>query len=223
MSTILNSLASVCLEDYIKPFVKTPLSERQTAWIMRCTVVIICLLSVIMVLLIEVMGHAVLQLNTTLTSVTGGLSLFLMGLLMPWINSKSAITGCIVSSFTMTWIYVKSQIAMASGELVYPEKPFSTEGCTYEFRVNNDTGQCQPSKSFAQYIYQMSFFFYVAFGCFVSIVVAQLSTLVFGRDNLLTMNPQLFPPFVRKFIRTSQGENQEESLAMMSEGQTQIH
>ncbi|XP_073819704.1 sodium-coupled monocarboxylate transporter 1-like [Musca autumnalis] len=229
MSTVLNSLAAVCLEDYIKPFVKTTLSERQTAWIMRSTVVIIGLLSVALVLLIEVMGQAVLQLNTTLTSVTGGplLSLFLMGLLMPWINSKSAISGCIVSFVVMTWICVKCQIALASGELVYPVKPFSTEGCTYEFESTmtptNVSSIDTNYKTFVQYIYQMSFFFYAAFGCIVSIVVAQLSTLIFGRNNLSTMNGQLFPPFVRKFIRTSQGENQEESLAMMSVDQTQVH
>lgn len=33
----------------------------------------------------------------------------------------------------MTWICIKCQIALATQELVYPEKPFSTAGCTYEF------------------------------------------------------------------------------------------
>lgn len=90
LSTGLNSLAAVFLEDYIKPFRKTSLSERQTAWIMRSTVVFIGILSVALVFVIQYLGHAVIQLSTTLASVTGGplLSLFLMGLLMPWINSK---------------------------------------------------------------------------------------------------------------------------------------
>lgn len=33
----------------------------------------------------------------------------------------------------MTWICVRGQIALATQELVYTEKPFSTEGCTYDF------------------------------------------------------------------------------------------
>lgn len=33
----------------------------------------------------------------------------------------------------MTWISAKAQLAMAHGELVYPEKPVSTKGCTYDF------------------------------------------------------------------------------------------
>ncbi|XP_059218374.1 sodium-coupled monocarboxylate transporter 1 isoform X6 [Stomoxys calcitrans] len=135
LSTGLNSLAAVFLEDYIKPFRKETLTERQTAWIMRSTVVFIGVLSVALVLVIQFLGHAVVQLSTTLSSVTGGplLSLFLMGLLMPWINSKSAVSGCIVSFITMTWICVKCQVALATGELVYAEKPMSTEGCTYDF------------------------------------------------------------------------------------------
>lgn len=90
LSTGLNSLAAVFLEDYVKPFRKTPLSERQTAWIMRSTVVLVGILSVALVLVIEFLGHEVIQLSMTLASVTAGplLSLFLMGLLMPWINTK---------------------------------------------------------------------------------------------------------------------------------------
>lgn len=90
LSTGLNSLSAVFLEDYIKPYRKTALSERQTAIIMRLIVVIVGVLSVILVFVVEFLGHAVLQLSSTLSATTGGplLSLFLMGLLMPWINSR---------------------------------------------------------------------------------------------------------------------------------------
>lgn len=93
LSTGLNSLAAVFLEDYIKPFRQTSLTEKQTAFIMRFTVVFIGTISVALVFVVEYLGHAVLQLSTTLASVTGGplLSLFLMGVLMPWINSKVSI------------------------------------------------------------------------------------------------------------------------------------
>ncbi|XP_058984473.1 sodium-coupled monocarboxylate transporter 1 isoform X1 [Musca domestica] len=227
LSTGLNSLAAVFLEDYIKPFKKTPLTERQTAWIMRLTVVIIGIISVALVLVIQFLGHAVIQLSTTLASVTGGplLSLFLMGLLMPWINSKSAISGCIVAFVTMTWICIKCQIALATGELVYPEKPFSTEGCTYDFEPKmtpaNATIIDTSSKTFAQYIYQMSFFFYAAVGCFISVAVAHLASCAFGRNDPATMNRQLFPPFVRKFIKSKEyqsvfdKEDEDETLVMV--------
>ncbi|XP_075145578.1 kin of rumpel isoform X1 [Haematobia irritans] len=214
LSTGLNSLAAVFLEDYIKPFRKNALSERQTAWIMRSTVVFIGIISVALVFVIQYLGHAVIQLSTTLSSVTGGplLSLFLMGLLMPWINSKSAVSGCIVAFATMTWICVKCQVALATGELIYSEKPMSTEGCTYDFEpalitLANTTLVDNGSKTIAQYIYQMSFFFYAAVGCFISIIVAHLASLVFGRNNPSAMNPRLFPPFIRKLIEFKEYES----------------
>uniref|UniRef100_A0A1I8QE71 Sodium/solute symporter n=1 Tax=Stomoxys calcitrans TaxID=35570 RepID=A0A1I8QE71_STOCA len=208
LSTGLNSLAAVFLEDYIKPYRNEPLTERQTAWILRSTVVFIGVLSVVLVFGIQFLGHNVIQLWTTLVSVTGGplLSLFLMGLLMPWFNSKSAVSGCLVAFATMTWICVKCQVALATGELEYPEKPLSTEGCTYDFEpvtktLANSTLIDKGSKTFAQYIYQMSFLLYAAAGCLTSIVVAHLASLVFGRNDPSKMNRRLFSPFIRKFIK----------------------
>lgn len=94
LSTGLNSLSAVFLEDYIKPYRKTPLTESQTAIIMRLIVVFVGILSVALVFVVEYLGHAVLQLSATLSSATGGplLSLFIMGLLMPWINTRVSRT-----------------------------------------------------------------------------------------------------------------------------------
>lgn len=94
LSTGLNSLAAVFLEDYIKPSCQEPLSEKQTAFIMRLIVVLLGVISVALVFVVEYLGHAVLQLSATMSSTTGGplLSLFLMGLLMPWINTR--VIGC---------------------------------------------------------------------------------------------------------------------------------
>lgn len=33
----------------------------------------------------------------------------------------------------MTWICIRGQVALATGELVYAEKPVTTEGCPYDF------------------------------------------------------------------------------------------
>ncbi|KAI9579971.1 hypothetical protein GQX74_000759 [Glossina fuscipes] len=216
LSTGLNSLAAVFLEDYIKPSRVTPLSERQTAIIMRISVVLIGTLCVALVFVVEHLGHAVLQLSITLGSVTCGplLGLFLMGLLVPWINAKSAMSGSIISTAVMTWICVKGQMALASGELVYAEKPVTTAGCTYDFepkaQLNStllmDDRQVSLetlSKTVSEYIYHMSFTFYVTVGCLVSIISSGLSTIIFGRNNPSEMDKKLFAPCIRSFIKPS--------------------
>lgn len=44
LSTCLNSMSAVVLEDFVKPFVKQPLSERTVNWVMRSVVVVIGLI-----------------------------------------------------------------------------------------------------------------------------------------------------------------------------------
>ncbi|XP_036321348.1 sodium-coupled monocarboxylate transporter 1 isoform X1 [Rhagoletis pomonella] len=134
LSTGLNSLAAVILEDYIKPLGKTPLSERQTAFVMRLSVILMGALCVALVFVVERMG-TVLQLSMTLGSITSGplLGLFLIGVLIPWINGKSALAGGIASTCVVAWICIRAQLAISEGEIHYDEKPVSTYGCKYFF------------------------------------------------------------------------------------------
>lgn len=67
------------------------------------------------------------------------------------------MTGCLMSLAIMTWICIKSQIALATGELIYAPKPVTTEGCTYDFEamisMANQTVQAVESKYNLQLLY----------------------------------------------------------------------
>lgn len=93
LSTGMNSLAAVFLEDYIRPLTRKPLTEHQTAVIMRVCTVLIGVMSVALVFVVEQMGSHVMQLSMTVGSVVQGplLALFVMGLLCPSINSKVSV------------------------------------------------------------------------------------------------------------------------------------
>jgi len=94
LSTGLNSLAAVFLEDYIKPLCRKPLTERQTAITMRLCTVIIGTASVALVFVVERMGTHVMQLSMTLSSLAQGplFALFCIGLLCPRLNAKVCIS-----------------------------------------------------------------------------------------------------------------------------------
>lgn len=89
LSTYLNSLSAVVLEDFVKPNIKKELSEMATAIIMRSVVVVFGLSSLGLVYVVEKLGM-VLQLSATLQSILYGpmLGIFTTGMLMPWINEK---------------------------------------------------------------------------------------------------------------------------------------
>ena len=56
LSTGLNSMAAVVLEDFYKPFAKKPLTEKQTGYLMRGTVLLLGSLSVGLVYVVQHMG-----------------------------------------------------------------------------------------------------------------------------------------------------------------------
>lgn len=92
LSTLLNSLAAVILEDFVKPLMKyhnKPMTERTVALTMRLVVIIFGISSIFMVYVVEHLGM-VLQLSATLQSSLYGpmLGIFTVGMLMPWVGEK---------------------------------------------------------------------------------------------------------------------------------------
>lgn len=108
LSTGLNSLAAVFLEDYIKPLYGKPMSERLTGVIMRVCTVVIGTMSVALVFVVERMGTHVVQLFMTLSSVTQGplMTLFIAGLLCPRINTKVRKLFQVETDFSLMFILV---------------------------------------------------------------------------------------------------------------------
>lgn len=89
LSTCLNSMSAVVLTDFVKPFVKEPLTEKAINWVMRSVVVVIGVICVFMVYVVEKMG-TVLQLTMSLEAITNGplFGIFTIGIFLPWIKSK---------------------------------------------------------------------------------------------------------------------------------------
>ncbi|XP_003736692.3 sodium-coupled monocarboxylate transporter 1 isoform X2 [Drosophila pseudoobscura] len=212
LSTGLNSLAAVFLEDYIKPLRKKPMTEHEVAITVRLCTVIIGVLSVGLVFVVERMGTHVMQLSMTVGAIVNGplMGLFVMGLLIPSINSKSALLGTVVSFFFMAWLCLSAQMAVTSGEMQWETKPVSTDGCTYEFErplvtpANVTIPKAEQAPlSFGEEIYHVSFMFYSLIGSAVAVVVAQLSGFFFGRNDPKDVDPDLLSPCIRRFYKTN--------------------
>lgn len=92
LSTGLNSMSAVVLEDFFKPFINKPLTERQTGYIMRGVVGIFGAICVALVLVVEKLG-SVLQLSMSLSAVSYGplLGIFTLGVMVPWVHGTVSI------------------------------------------------------------------------------------------------------------------------------------
>jgi sodium-coupled monocarboxylate transporter 8/12 len=83
-------MAAVVLEDFIKPFRKTPFTPKAVDVLMKLTVLILGVACTGLVFVVEKTGSHVLQLSMSLGAITSGpsLGIFSMGILLPWINAN---------------------------------------------------------------------------------------------------------------------------------------
>lgn len=89
LSTCLNAMAAVVLEDFYRPFIKESLTEKQTSYLMRGVVLLVGIISTALVFVVAKLG-TVLQLQMSIAGVTAGpvFGVFTMGVLMPWVKRK---------------------------------------------------------------------------------------------------------------------------------------
>lgn len=219
LSTGLNSLAAVVLEDFVKPFMGSELTERQTRYLMRGTVLLFGVIAVALVLIVEKLG-TVLQLSMSLVPISLGplLGVFLMGMLLPWINAKvvfvflnykniiqnivfqSALAGTCTGLLTMSYIVIRAQISIAMKEISHPTKPLSVDGCTYAFSNITETVNGSNHIIVDKSIHHVSFLYYTLIGVSSTAVSGLIYSFIFGRQKLSEMDPLLVAPFLRNTV-----------------------
>lgn len=205
-------MSAVILEDFFKCFIKQPLTEKQTHYIMRGVVAIFGAICVCLVLVVEKLG-AVLQLSMSLGAVTNGplLGIFTMGVMLPWVHGTGAIIGGATGLSVMAWICAKAQSALASGELSFVTKPVDTQGCSYTFMAAdplsmlsiNDTKILVIEEEITEpefAIHHISFMWYTLFGAIITIAVSLITSFLIGANNPREIDPRLLAPFLRRLL-----------------------
>ncbi|XP_024889852.1 sodium-coupled monocarboxylate transporter 1-like isoform X1 [Temnothorax curvispinosus] len=218
LSTGLNSMAAVVLEDFVKPFMKTPFTRKGADVFMKLTVVILGTICVALVFVVEQAGTHMLQLSISLGAITHGPSfgIFNMGLLLPWINAKGALVGGIAGLSFMGWLGLSAEAAITSGKIKFDMKPVTTEGCTYSFpQVENLLISVPPDSILDNEepwaLYRLSYLWYTMTGALVTMSVSLIVTLITSED-VEKLDPMLVAPFVRKYLKTSRKDVASEEL-----------
>ncbi|PNF28804.1 Sodium-coupled monocarboxylate transporter 1 [Cryptotermes secundus] len=220
MSTGLNSMAAVVLEDFYKTWFSHKLSPRQTDILMKTVVVVVGTVCVGLVFVVEKLG-AVLQMSMSLSGITHGASLgiFSMGLFLPWVNSKGALAGGVACLGFMSWVCLGTQAAIAAGDINFQTKPVSVEGCTYDFvtpapAVINSTMEPHKDEVFA--LYRMSYLWYTLLGTMVSMSVALIASVFTNPTDPASLDPRLLSPVIRRFLPKKNVKQQDVDMALLS-------
>jgi sodium-coupled monocarboxylate transporter 8/12 len=205
LSTGLNSMSCVILEDFCKPFIKKDLSESASSYIMRGTVLVLGVLAVALVYVVQHLG-SVLQLSMSIPTACFGpmLGVYVIGFTLPWIGKRATLFAAMIACFSMMCLVFKAQTEIALGNIKFETKPLTTEGCTYNFTMANVTDTPvlrdeQPEK----HIYNISYLYYAPLGSSIVLVSAFLLSFIFGFQDASEVDSRLLAPFLRKYIGSS--------------------
>ncbi|XP_073476477.1 sodium-coupled monocarboxylate transporter 1-like [Aquarana catesbeiana] len=207
VSSSINALAAVTVEDLIKPYFKS-LSETKLSWISKGASLLYGAICIGMAALASLMG-GLLQAALSIFGMVGGplLGLFSLGIIFPFTNPIGALTGLLVGFTISLWVGIGAQI--------YPPLPISslpkflsTEGCNFSTNANRTLTTALPTVTgilsetqaqlgerpdLADSWYSLSYLYFSTIGTIVTVVVGIIVSLATGglkqninREFLLT-------------------------------------
>ncbi|XP_077400904.1 sodium-coupled monocarboxylate transporter 1 isoform X2 [Vanacampus margaritifer] len=127
VSSSINALAAVTVEDLIKPHMTV--SDKKLSFISKVLSFLYGVLCIGMAGLASLMG-GILQATISIFGIIGGplLGLFSLGIICPFANSKGALSGLVSGLVVSLWVGIGAQIFPPPSYLSRPLS-FTTEGC----------------------------------------------------------------------------------------------
>uniref|UniRef100_T1JCV0 Sodium-dependent multivitamin transporter n=1 Tax=Strigamia maritima TaxID=126957 RepID=T1JCV0_STRMM len=237
VSSAVNSLAAVTLEDFIKPIIRTDFSERKLSFISQALALSYGLICVALAFVAEQLG-GVLQASLTIFGLVGGplLGLFSLGMFFPKSNEKGALAGLITSLILCFWIGFGATYTRPYNPIL----PQSDSGCFVNnsseisellFNVTNISESVfmnasstvhsilDPSEKNKNilYVYRLSYMWMAPIGFTITFVVGLIVSLLTGGNET---NPDLLSPPIAKYQKRAQ--EQYSSVAINGEELSQL-
>lgn len=191
VSSFVNSLAAVTLEDYVKPFCcrNTQLSDKRSTQISKVLAFMFGLICLLVTYLAEQMT-GILQASLTIFGIVGGplLALFTLGICFPRCNSTGAFVGFLVSLTIGFWIGFGT---LASG--VKPVAlPRYTHGCnsttesslSLHDAINVVTTNSPAGNENDFYLYRLSYMWYAGLTWLIGLIVAMAISLLMPKHKI---------------------------------------
>lgn len=194
ISSQLNSLAAITLEDFIRPFYKK-LSDAKATKISKYIALGYGGLCLVAVTGITNLG-SILQAIVYLAGGGNGssLAIFTLGMMVPWSNSEGTLIGMLAGLMLGWWISLGNQINKP--RLHYHTT--STEGCNAT--LGNWTQFVSPTRSDdVLEIYKISYVWILPLSWLTTMLVGSIASKFIGKPP--TVDPSLFSPPIRKWLK----------------------
>lgn len=198
ISTGLNSMSAVVLEDFFKAFKRSEMTPMTSTIVMRGTVLFLGIIGVGLVYVVEMLGTTILQLTLSVPTACFGplFGVYIIGFFLPWINKRGTFYGSVIAFILMMLYVFKVQAEIALGHIKFSTKPTSIDGCPNKTEINSSNAQPLPIES---PIYQISYLYYTLIGTLLVLVLASIFTFFFGLEDTSKIDGRLLAPVVRKY------------------------
>lgn len=201
VSSGVNSLAAVTLEDIIKRYIKRDMSDRYATNLTKMIAMSYGLVAIALVYGAQMMGN-VLQAALSIFGIVGGplLGVFTLGIFFPCANSIGAGVGTITSLVACFWIGFGAFAAKPAVR----KAPVSVLGCIGDYL--NATGQNINNITYPRpvdvaavnkdilVIYRISYVWYSMIGCVLVVVIGLIVSLLTGYTRPSKVNPRTIHP-----------------------------
>ncbi|XP_062415480.1 solute carrier family 5 member 6a isoform X2 [Pungitius pungitius] len=197
ISSAFNSLATVTMEDLIKPHFPN-MTEAKATLLSKGLALVYGLVCLAMAYLASKMG-SVLQAAFSIFGMVGGplLGLFCLGMFFPWANSTGAVVGLVAGLAMAFWIGIGSFVMRMSDSIPMPPlnatalPPFDNTSVMTAL-VNATTPRLRPSG--VQALYSLSYMWYSAHNSTTVVVVGLLVSFLTGPMKEKDLTPgTVFP------------------------------
>lgn len=199
ISSAFNSLATVTMEDLIKPHFPA-MTEAKATLLSKVLAMSYGLLCLAMAYLTHLMGDSVLLVALKIFGMVGGpvLGLFCLGMFFPWANSTGAVAGLGAGLTLSFWVGIGSIATRSSGTSPLPPTcraillSDNTTSVIHTALRNVTLSRPTGLKRF----YLLSYMWYSAFSCFSVIITGLIISFITGPMKEDDVTPgTIFPLF----------------------------
>ena len=199
VSSAINSLAAVTLEDYIKSFVSV--RQESETLILKALAFAYGIGCLLLTFLVEYLGSGVLQASLTIFGVVGGplLGLFSLGMMTRRANEKGALCGFFTSLLFLFWIGfggpkpLPTPLPLFSNGTNCQESNFtllSPEPAKHTVHTNEEIDYFYP--------FCISYGWYAMIGAVITFLIGYVTSLGFQKTT--NLDPNLFIGPIRDTI-----------------------
>nr|XP_046168622.1 sodium-coupled monocarboxylate transporter 1-like [Oncorhynchus gorbuscha] len=202
VSSSINALVAVTVEDFIRPMYKN-LTDKQVTWMNMGLSVFFGFLCIGMAAIASLMG-SILQAALSIFGMISGplLGLYLLGMFWRTANSTGGLTGLIVGLVITLWVGIGAQIYPPLADKTNP-LPISVAGCNHTQDLNYTTLAPWTSAvtmtplpddrpALADSWYSLSYLYFCLLGTLVTVIVGLVVSAITGGCKQEKLSSDLF-------------------------------